>query len=487
MANAGQDDEDQPLENYLKRMKEHMAERLHHMHTEQLATAASGYEEKLGVADLARGEAEARAAEAVAALARTRKEAMAQSASAAEETQRLTSELQHARAAEEDAQAELEELRRARDEALKARAEAEGRAKRLESDALHDTDDLESPAANLSVAGLRKAELLKLKAELAEEQRRTKAVGEQAAELSRDLSDAETAKHKMAEDLSSERKRAEGLVEDNSALREQNRFLMGKNGALEEKASAAMARATAASANASAAAADRDSKGAQLVETQMTLKQVVEDLRKMRGRFEDRDAYATQAEIDLGEARARIKELEAELAKRSQQLSAAKEAVVREQASRGEAESGATWLATELARYKAMLDARAADAEGLRQQAAHGDAEANRLRKIIESHGFSGAEAAVTLESDMEKVRRTAGVYDSIGILPKVPGLEQLASALATAETETLDVTTKLRNMHKVDRVDFTNLVEGPAEADDALADTEDALGDTSRSLTPLQ
>lgn len=479
VANAGQADEDQPLENYLKRMKEHMAERLHHMHTEQLATAASGYEEKLGVSDLARVEAEARAAESAAALARTREEAMALSASAAEEKQRLTAELQHALAAEEDACAELKLLRRARDEALKARAEAEGRAKRLESDAIHDTDDLESPAANSSLAGLRKAELLKLKAELAEERRRGTAAREQAEELARDLLDAKTANLKIAEELSSERKRCEGMADDNSVLREQNRFLVGKNGALEETASVSMARATAADANAVSTAADRDSKRAMLVETQMTLKQVLEDLRKVRGRFEDRDAYATQAEIDLGEARARIEELEAELAKRSQQLSVAKAAVVHEQASRGEAENGATWLATELARYKAMVDARVLDAAGLRQQAAHAEAEANRLRKVLDAHGFRGAEA-ITLESDMEKVRQTAGVYDSIGILPKVPGLEQLATALATAETETLDVTSKLRKMQHVDRVDFTTLTEAPAEA-------EPTVGDTLRSLTPLQ
>jgi chromosome segregation ATPase len=206
----------------------------------------------------------------------------------------------------------------------------------------------------------------------------------------------------------------------------------------------------------------------------------MEDLRKVRGRFENRDAYATKAEIDLCETRARVEELEAELTKRAHQLSAAREAVVHEQASRGEAESGATWLATELARYKSMLDARAADADGLRQQVAHAEAEASRLRKILDAHGFSGAEAAVTLESDMEKVRQTAGVYDSIGVLPKLPGLEQLANALATAETETLDVTSRLKKMQNGNRLDFTNLSGAPAEA-------EPTVGDTSRSRTPLQ
>ena len=54
VANAGQSGEDQPLEAYLQRMKQHMAKRLYNLHSEQMATAASGYEEKLSVSEFAR-------------------------------------------------------------------------------------------------------------------------------------------------------------------------------------------------------------------------------------------------------------------------------------------------------------------------------------------------------------------------------------------------------------------------------------------------
>lgn len=481
VANSGQNDEDQPLENYIRRMKEHMAERLHHIHAEQLATAASGYEEKLGLSDLARGDAERRAAEAQEALERIRSEAMKRSAAASEEKDRLSAELAEARATAVEAQEAVESLRAARDDAVKARIEAEARVQRLENDALHDTDDIEAPATNASLAGVRKAELLKLKAELAEIKRRATAAEEQVGELRRDLLDKETDMLKVSEELSAERKRCEGLTDDNTSLREQNRILVGKNGALEEKIGVALTRANTALANAAKVSEDRDTKTAQLVEQQLTLRQVMEDLRKMRTRFDDRDAFATQTSLQLTEALTKIDELEAELSKRTHQLSVAKEAVVQEQASRGEAESGATWLATELARYKAMVDTRGAEVEDLQKQVAHAEAECNRLTKILESHGFSGADV-VTLESDMEKVRATAGVYDSIGKLPKVPVLEQLATALTTAETETLGVTNRLQNMNKVERKDFTALAKLPAREEGAAT-----RGETSHLLPPTQ
>ena len=461
---SGMDDEQQPLEAYMQRMKENMVERLQKLHVEQMARSAQEYEEKIERGALEASSHERSAAELKDELSAAQQASLKHKVDASEERDILEEKLQFARGELKVVAAERDRLLAHRDQLLSRLANVQSHISRVDEDTEADTDALDAEPSNPKLEKLRKQDMLALRAELDGAKAALAKEKERATAQFQELGARGAECDSLRQQLAVNTKLVASVTEENSNLHTRVKELTAEAAGLDEQLRSVSAARTKLSNENATLQSDSEAQAATLRERGHQLGQLGDDTSRLRARLDDKTAKVREQTLELAQLRVRLEESTADASRRERQLSILRDELMEAKHKGGEAGTRAAWLQSEVERLGGVIERRDGELVSLRGETAAGHAQLKQLQMRLDAAGIKEAESSLDM-SDMATVKEQAGVYDPIGGLPKVEVLDTLLSTLSDASREISELTSsKLQAMRKVNELPLQR--EAPEGAD---------------------
>ena len=427
-------EEDQPLEQYLQRMKASMVERMETIHQEAMAKAAAECEQKVEVRglelDKMRDAAERAAADVEAAraeLAAYRKQVLLDNAQYEGSIEELQAQLR-------GRSDELDACREKRDELNAKVMRLSAKLTKLEEGVEDDADALDDPGSNKQVQRVRKEELLRLKAELTQGDARLEEWKARVAERDGTISSLREQLDSLRRELAGEKRISADLTEEKAHIEGRLRTLQQEAASAGSDLAAAREALQATEDRAEALQSKVTNAALDSTETAMKVGQLEKDNEKLRARLAAKEELARHAQSDLSDLQAKYEEATAESSRRDRLLATSRQAALDEKQRAVEADQSAAWLSDQTARLEALIAKREGENAALAERATSAEAQRPPQGRL-ESAGIQMSDAALGMR-DLASVQKEVGVFDPLAQLPNVPVLKSLVETIDLAQSD---------------------------------------------------
>lgn len=441
-------EQDQPLEEYLKRMKEMMAKRLEEAHQEQLAVTKAGLTQQIELkkiefnnVKISASELEKQLQETKSAFEAFKKEALGKQTAHDDALAVVRDDLSKTR---EEAKA----LHDRNAELLTHVSELGAKLQGLEEGAEDDAEPLTAETSNPKVHKVRKAEVIRLQAEnerlqksldeaivaAAPNEEKIAGIREQLGEAQRELSAQQQMTLKAKEESEELHQRLKKLQGEQASAANDIKREQLKNDQLRKDLRDVQENC--------------EQKGRLIPELELKVKRLEQDSSKLRDRLAGKETLSNEQAVELTKLQEQLAELNSAAERNERSLTLTREQALEAKQAATTAEEQQALLRAQHELLQAAHEKKKAEAAVLADKFTKADAACQVLQQRLRESG-KDPEASLELRP-LKDVQRAAGVHDTLRPMPNIQVLNELNATIVDFQEKLKEPRTVIKKMHEV-------------------------------------